>query len=289
MIAFGIHFLLLITMDKRTKSDGLSKSIKAIPSLKKEPENIDDFSKNFRAELEQKVAEFTTQLENTNIELESFTYSVSHDLKAPLRAINGYAKILQEEYATKLDDDGVSSLNAILRNSEKMAVLIDNLLAYSRLGRKIVSVSEINMNSLVKSVINEIKVEEVAKTEFTLSVLFPANGQQALIKQVWVSLISNALKFSRNNSKVKIEIGSYAKDDLIVYFIKDNGVGFNMHYYSKLFGVFQRLHLQEEFEGTGISLAIVKKIVNNHNGSVWAESELNKGSCFYFSLPSIKS
>lgn len=274
-------------MDKNIKSDGLTKTIKAFPSKKKESENIDNCSKKLYAELEQKVVELTTQLENTNKELEALTYSVSHDLRAPLRAINGYAKILQEEHAIKLDDDGVYSLNAILENSKMMDNLIDNLLAYSRLGRKVVSVSEINMSSLVKSVIKKMKVEDVSETEFTLNVLLPANGQQVLIKQVWVTLISNALKFSRKNSKVKIEIGSYAKDNLIVYFIKDNGVGFNMNYYPKLFSLFQRLHLQEEFEGTGISLAIAKKIVNSHNGAVWAESELDVGSCFYFSLPSI--
>lgn len=276
-------------MDKKIKSEGLAKTIKASPSLKKEPEKSINFFRKLNAELEQKVTALTTQLENSNNELVAFTYSVSHDLKAPLRAINGYAKILQEEYATKLDDDGARSLNAILKNSKNMGDLIDNLLAYSRLGRKVVSVSEINMNSLVKSVIDEVKVENNSKAEYTLNTLLPAKGQQALIWQVWVSLISNAIKFSLSNSKVKIEIGSYAKNDLIVYFIKDNGVGFDMKYYPKLFGVFQRLHSQEELEGTGISLAIVKKIVTNHNGTVWAESKINEGSCFYFSLPNIKS
>ena len=275
-------------MDKKIKSDGLTKkTIKAIPSTKKESENIDNCSKKLNAELEQKVVELTTQLENTNKELEALTYSVSHDLRAPLRAIKGYAKIFQEEHATTLDDDGVYLLNAILKNSKIMNNLIENLLAYSRLGRKVVSVSEINMSSLVKSVIKKMQVEDVPKTEFTLNVLLPAKGQQALIRQVWVSLISNAIKYSRANSKVKIEIGSYAKDNLIVYVIKDNGVGFNMNYYPKLFSLFQRLHLQEEYTGTGISLAIAKKIVNSHNGTIWAKSELNKGSCFYFSLPNI--
>jgi light-regulated signal transduction histidine kinase (bacteriophytochrome) len=286
-------------MEKRIKSDRFTKTMKVLPPLKEEvkivsiyqkvDENSEEYISKLNLELEQKVADLTTQLENTNNELEAFTYSVSHDLKAPLRAINGYAKILQEDYETKFDEDGLRSLNAILKNSMIMGDLIDNLLAYSRLGRKIVSVSEINMNSLVKSVINKINIENVSKTEFAINALLPVKGQQALIRQVWISLISNALKFSRNNSKVKIEIGSYAKDDHIVYFIKDNGVGFNMTYYPKLFGVFQRLHLQEEFEGTGISLAIVKKIVNNHNGTVWAESQLNEGSCFYFSLPNILS
>jgi PAS domain S-box-containing protein len=229
------------------------------------------------------------QLIAVNKELEAFSYSVSHDLRAPLRAINGYAKILQEDFGEKLDDDGINSLNAILKNSRKMGELIDDLLAFSRLGKKIGITSEINMTSLVKSV----KEEEVALNsndiEFVKHELLPAHGEQVLIKQVWVNLISNAVKYSKHKPKTVIEIGSYVKDNLVVYYIKDNGAGFDMQYYDKLFGVFQRLHSQEEFEGTGIGLAIVQKIINRHNGSIWAESKLNEGSCFYFSLPIINS
>ncbi len=224
-----------------------------------------------------------------NNELESFTYSVSHDLRAPLRAINGYAKILQEDYALRLDTDGMSSLNAIQSNSKKMGVLIDDLLAFSRLGRKVATTSEINMTVLVNSVRVEELIGNSNELEFTIQELLPAMGQQELIKQVWVNLISNAIKFSKYRPKPRIEIGSYLKDNLVVYYIKDNGAGFDMQYYDKLFGVFQRLHSQEEFEGTGIGLAIVQKIVARHNGTAWAESKLNEGSCFYFSLPSINS
>lgn len=224
-----------------------------------------------------------------NKELEAFTYSVSHDLRAPLRAINGYSKILQEDYAMKLDADGISSLNAILNNSKKMGELIDDLLAFSRLGRKEITTSEINMNILVKSVKEEEIIGNSNEIEFKINELPSAMGQQALIKQVWVNLISNAIKFSKNQPKITIEIGSYFKDNVVVYYIKDNGAGFEMQYYDKLFGIFQRLHSQEEFEGTGIGLAIVQKIVTRHNGKVWAESKLNEGSCFYFSLPTINS
>ena len=227
--------------------------------------------------------------EATNKELEAFTYSVSHDLRAPLRAINGYARILQEEYAAKLDTDGLSTLNAILSNSKKMGELIDDLLAFSRLGRKSVSTNEINMNVLVKSVMEEEINGNSSRIVYTMPELLPAKGQQTLIKQVWVNLVSNAIKFSEHKPKTIIEIGSSNKDDLVVYYIKDNGAGFDMQYYDKLFGIFQRLHSQEEFEGTGIGLAIVQKIVNRHNGTVWAESKLNEGSCFYFSLPGINS
>ncbi|OFY87657.1 MAG: two-component sensor histidine kinase [Bacteroidetes bacterium RIFCSPLOWO2_12_FULL_35_15] len=229
------------------------------------------------------------QLITVNKELETFTYSVSHDLRAPLRAINGYSKILKEDYTVKLDADGMSSLNAILNNSKKMGELIDDLLAFSRLGRKALTTSEINMNVLVRSIKEEELIESSKKTEFVIQELPSAMGQQSLIRQVWVNLISNALKFSKYKPKTIIEIGSYFKDDLVVYYVKDKGAGFDMQYYDKLFGIFQRLHSQEEFEGTGIGLAIVQKIINRHNGMVWAESKLNEGSCFYFSLPIINS
>lgn len=239
----------------------------------------------YEEDLKKSIELFTA----VNKELETFTYSVSHDLRAPLRAINGYSKILQEDYAMKLDADGISSLNAILNNSKKMGELIDDLLAFSRLGRKEITTSEINMNILVKSVKEEEMIGRSNEIEFKINELPSAMGQQALIKQVWVNLISNAVKFSKNQPKTIIEIGSYFKDKFVVYYIKDNGTGFDMQYYDKLFGIFQRLHSQEEFEGTGIGLAIVQKIVTRHNGKVWAESKLNEGSCFYFSLPNINS
>ena len=147
--------------------------------------------------------------------------------------------------------------------------------------------SEINMNGLVKSVKEEVMMGIPNEIEFTINELLPSKGSHALIKQVWVNLISNAIKYSKNKPKTSIEIGSYYKDNFVIYYVKDNGAGFDMQYYDKLFGVFQRLHSNDEFEGTGIGLAIVQKIVNRHNGMVWAESKLNEGSCFYFSLPTI--
>jgi ligand-binding sensor domain-containing protein/signal transduction histidine kinase len=233
----------------------------------------------------QKSAE---ELEATNKELEAFSYSVSHDLRAPLRAIIGYSKILEEDCASKLDADEMNSLNAIGNNSKKMNELIDDLLAFSKLGRTEMTTSEINMNALVESVREEEMMGISNEIEFTVNELLPSNGAQTLIRQVWVNLISNAIKFSEHKPKPSIEIGSYYKDNLVVYYVKDNGAGFDMQYYDKLFGVFQRLHSQEEFEGTGIGLAIVQKIVHRHNGTVWAESKLNEGACFYFSLPEIK-
>ena len=241
--------------------------------------------KKLNDELEQKVIERTAQLQSVNKELEAFSYSISHDLRAPLRAINGFSKILHEDYASKIDAEGMSSLNAIMNNSKKMGILIDDLLAFSRLGRKEITTSAINMTALVKLVKEEELTGNTNDIEFVIDTLLPAKGDQTLIKQVWVNLISNAVKYSKNKPKTNIEIGSYYKDHEIVYFVKDNGVGFDMQYYNKLFGVFQRLHSSEEFEGTGVGLAIVQKIIHRHNGTIWAESKPNEGTSFYFSLP----
>lgn len=284
-------------MEKRSIARELTSTIKELFFKKKWGKesaiNTDQLSENeiivrkSYEELEQTIADLTTQVQNANKDLEDFTYSISHDLRAPLRAISGYINILHEDYSDKLDADGLSSLHAVLKNVKNMGNLIDDLLAFSRLSRKVVDTTEINMNSLV----NAIKIDEMSDKSSAVNLikqqLMPAKGQLAQIKQVWVSLISNALKFSQHNPQINIEIGSFVKDDSIVYFIKDNGVGFDMKYYDKLFKVFQRLHSNDEFEGTGIGLAIVKKIVTNHNGLVWAESKQNEGSCFYFSLPSI--
>lgn len=229
------------------------------------------------------------QLKVANKELESFSYSVSHDLRAPLRAINGNATILEEDYVDKLDTDGLIAVQSIVRNSKRMGILIDDLLAFSRLGRMHATVSEINMAELVASITEELVVEGIRdRTVITLDPLPPARGDQSLIKQVWINLISNAIKYSRNKPKTEVHIGAYIKDNMVVYFIKDNGAGFDMQYYNKLFGVFQRLHSQEEFEGIGIGLANVQKIVHRHKGTVWAESIPGQGTCFYFSLPTVQ-
>ena len=251
-------------------------------------EKAENDYRKLNLELEQKVIDRTAQLESANKELEAFSYSVSHDLRAPIRAISGYAKILEEDYTGKLDVNGTKYLHAITHNSKKMGDLIDDLLAFSRLGRKQVALTDINMSALVESVKEELfSAGDKHRTEFNMKVLPHAKGDQALIRQVWINLISNAIKYSQHKSRIIIEIGSYEKDKLLVYYVKDNGAGFDMEYYDKLFGVFQRLHSQEEFEGTGIGLAIVQKVVQRHNGTVWAESKVNEGATFYFSLPTI--
>jgi light-regulated signal transduction histidine kinase (bacteriophytochrome) len=240
---------------------------------------------------ENKSAELTlanNELKKVQEELGAFSYSVSHDLRAPIRAINGYTQILIEDYTDAISDEGKSVLQAVLYNSKKMGMLIDDLLAFSKLGRKEVTSTAINMNALVSNVIADLIIEKGNSSPiFEITDLAPANGDQSLIKQVWINLISNAIKYSKYKSEIKIKINSVAKKDSIVYCVQDWGAGFDMEYYDKLFGVFQRLHSQEEFDGTGIGLAIVQKIISRHNGKVWADSKINVGSRFYFSLPAI--
>lgn len=280
--------LIIANKELAFQNEEKEKRAEELINANKELKNAQDDIRQLNDELEQKVIERTAQLESVNKELESFSYSVSHDLRAPIRAINGYTRILVEDYAESFDADGVKILQSIIHNSKKMGELIDDLLAFSKLGRKQVSFSEIDMISLVNTVREELIPEEEENVpEFEISELPNASGDKSLIKQVWINLISNAIKYSRHKVKTKIEIGAYKNDQLMVYYVKDSGAGFEMQYYDKLFGVFQRLHSQEEFEGTGIGLAIVQKIVQRHNGTVWAESIVNEGSCFYFSLPCI--
>jgi signal transduction histidine kinase len=266
------------------------KRAEELSTANRELKKAEDDIRKLNDELEQKVIERTAQLEAVNKELGSFSYSVSHDLRAPIRAINGYTKILAEDYGDVLDADGADILRSIMHNSKKMGELIDDLLAFSKLGRKQVSFFEVDMNELVQAVKDELTFDAGEQIPiFEIADLPPASADKSLIKQVWINLIANAIKYSRYKPETRISIGAYEKNDLIVYYVKDTGAGFDMQYYDKLFGVFQRLHSQEEFEGTGIGLAIVQKLVDRHNGTVWAESVLEEGSCFYFSLQKINN
>lgn len=225
------------------------------------------------------------QLESANNELESFSYSVSHDLRAPLRAINGYARMLKEKQEDQADQEVNRLTNNIIRNAKKMGQLIDDLLAFSRFGRKELVKSIVSMNDLATDICRELKSDQNSRDiEFLIQSLLPAQADTVAIKQVWLNLISNAIKYTRLNEKAIIEINSKMRGDEIIYSIKDNGVGFDMRYASKLFGVFQRLHSDEEFEGTGVGLAIVQRIIFKHGGRVWAESTVNKGATFFFTL-----
>ena len=227
-----------------------------------------------------------SNLEAANLELESFSYSVSHDLRAPLRAINGFTEILLEDYVEILGEDAKYLLGEIIASSKKMGQLIDNLLDFSRIGKQQTSVGVVDIQKLVDSVITELKqLEPNRDITFDISKLDPATGDRNMLRQVYVNLISNALKYTSRKKTSIIKLGCFKENDSCTYFIKDNGAGFDMMYYDKLFGVFQRLHSSNEFEGTGVGLAIVQKIISKHGGQVWAEGEVGKGASFYFSLP----
>lgn len=225
------------------------------------------------------------QLLGLNKELESFSYSVSHDLRAPLRAIDGYAGILEEDYGKTLDEEGNRLLQAVQYNAKKMGNLIDDLLAFSRLGKKELTKTNLNMNELVEGALYELNKSIKHQATVKINDLHPAKGDYGLINQVVVNLISNAIKYSSKVKDPLVEISSEKTNDEVIYFVKDNGAGFDMRYVHKLFGVFQRLHTMDEFEGTGVGLAIVQRIMAKHGGRVSAEGEKNKGAVFKFSLP----
>jgi len=224
------------------------------------------------------------QLQEVNKELEAFTYSVSHDLRAPLRAVNGYAQMLKEDYETKLDEEGKRIIKAIRDYALKMGTLIDDLLAFSQLGRKEVKYTKINMNELVEDVLIDLDKLFTNKAEIKIGKLPHVKADRSLLKQVMVNLISNALKYSSKKEHPIVEIFSEKKQGEIVFSVKDNGTGFDMKYYDKLFGVFQRLHKQNEFEGVGVGLAIVQRVIAKHGGKVWAEGKVDEGAIFNFSL-----
>lgn len=237
-------------------------------------------------QLNQSLQQQAVQLEITNQELEAFSYSVSHDLRAPLRAIDGFSDLLIHESGENLDAEGQRLLDVIRANTKQMGHLIDDLLAFSRLSRKAMNKRTIQMTELARSVIDDLKITQAERAaSVTIKDLPPAEGDPALIRQVFRNLISNAMKFSKNHPDSVVEIGSFPQDSENVYYVKDNGVGFNMDYGHKLFRVFERLHRAEEFPGTGVGLAIVERIVRRHGGKVWAEGTPNQGATFYFSLP----
>lgn len=241
--------------------------------------------KNSQRDLEKKVQDRTARLEAVNNELEAFSYSVSHDLRAPLRAVSGYSVILKEDYAPQLDAEATRMLTAILNNAKRMGQLIDDLITFSRMGRKEMSFQPIDMKKLAESCSQELlETEKTREYHLTIDPLPACKGDQSMLKQVWLNLISNAIKYSSQNPSPQIEVGSSENNGRQVYFVRDNGVGFDMQYSHKLFGVFQRLHNEETFEGTGIGLALVKRIISKHSGEVWAESMPGKGATFYFSL-----
>ena len=225
------------------------------------------------------------ELRKTNSELEAFTYSVSHDLRAPLRGIIGFAAILEEDYTSKLDDEALRITGIIKSNTVKMGHLIDDLLGFSRMGRTELMKISVDMNELVQQVVADLQPVTAQPPHWYIEKLPVVRADLNTMRQVWVNLISNALKYSARREEPQITIGFYRESRENVFFIKDNGVGFDAKYKEKLFRVFQRLHSAEEFEGTGVGLALVEKIISKHGGRVWAEGELNRGASFYFSIP----
>lgn len=237
-------------------------------------------------ELEERVSVRTAELTAANKELEAFSYSVSHDLRAPLRAIIGYSQLVLEDYAVRLDAEGQRLLGVIAAEALRMSQLIDDLLTFSGLGRQRVQMTDVDMTALALSAFQSLIATHLPKApQLNIKTLPPARGDSAMLRQVFVNLLDNAIKFSRVRKDATIEIGGSCDQDQNVYYVKDNGVGFDEKYIAKLFGVFQRLHAEEEFAGTGVGLALVQRIILRHGGKVWAESELGEGATFYFAIP----
>ncbi len=239
------------------------------------------------AQLEQRVAERTAQLQAANQELESFSYSVSHDLRAPLRHIDGFARMLEDHAGPALDAKGRRYVTVISEAAKKMGTLIDDLLVFSRMGRQELRYGTVESGALVRQVIQELEPEtNDRRLEWRLQALPPVAGDTALLRQVWLNLLGNAVKYTRTRPHALIEVGTQADGPAeTVFFVRDNGVGFEPQYVGKLFGVFQRLHAETEFEGTGIGLANVRRIISRHGGRTWAAGQPDAGATFFFSLP----
>ena len=238
-----------------------------------------------RKRAEQEIQQNSVALEAANKELDAFSYSVAHDLRAPLRAIDGFSRILLEEHAPTLAPEAQHHLNVVRRNSQRMGLLIDDLLAFSRLSRQPLNRQLVRSADLARQCVDELRAEQQGRrVEIAIGDLPACQADPVLLKQVWINLLANALKYTRKQEVAVIEVGSREQAGACVYFVKDNGVGFDMQYGDKLFGVFQRLHRPEDYEGTGVGLAIVQRIIHRHGGRVWAEAAVNQGATFFFTF-----
>jgi signal transduction histidine kinase len=228
----------------------------------------------------------TADLEVANRELESFSYSVSHDLKAPIRAIQGFSRMLVEDHAARLDEEGHRLLNVIVSNTQSMSKLIIDLLALSRLGRQEIKKVSVNLTAMTRQIFEQLRFQEPERNfQLIIKDLPPAYGDQSLLYQVMMNLLGNAIKYTKPRKTALIEVDSKNEENETIYYVKDNGIGFDERYGDKLFGVFQRLHGSDQYEGTGVGLAIVKRIIQRHGGRVWGEGKVDEGAVFYFALP----
>jgi light-regulated signal transduction histidine kinase (bacteriophytochrome) len=285
---------------QRTKADGTQVAVASRWSLRLDEqgqavaimETSNDITERKHREeqiraLNQELARRSTELEATNKELEAFAYSVSHDLRAPLRHMVGYAELLQKKASSVLDEKSHRYMAMILESAKRMGNLIDDLLAFSRIGRAETQMTLVNLDQLINEVLGELRQETTGRDIlWRIDTLPVCRGDRSMLRLVLVNLLSNAIKFTRRQPKTKIEVGcADANKDEIVVFFRDNGAGFDMKYVKKLFGVFQRLHQTDAFEGTGIGLATVQRIIHRHGGKVWAEGAVDQGATFYFSVP----
>lgn len=286
-----ISAVVLVVQSQREKIEQdrqqeLRESQKQLQQEVAERRHMEEEVRTLNAELEKRVAARTAELERMNIELESFSYSVSHDLRAPLRAATSYARILFNDFSNEINEEGKSFLEKIIQSGVQMNMLIDGLLDFSRIGRSQLNIQPLDLNAIVDDVIRNLPSEEVSRRQIDWRVASLPNchGDAVLLHQVYANLVSNAVKYTRPRAIGQIEIGSQLENGETIYFIRDNGAGFDMQYADKLFGVFSRLHHQDEFEGTGIGLSMVSRIVERHGGRIWAEAAVNEGAAFFFTL-----